>query len=867
MSNALKSIWMWTLSALLLLSCSGDNSSEQASEFVKRSMAYEKQGQFRAALIEMRNAIQSDPSNIDYIKHYAEVLITIGSPNQAEELLSAQIKDENSADHIRLVLAEAMLLQGKFVSAKHVLASWEPNDAEQETVERLTALQLYLSGDTNGALKKLREVASQPESELKTKLDLIRLLIQANELSEARSWSAQLLTQYPEEPDVLYFSARLAYLADDLAVAETQLTEALIELPETDMLLQSRLQVLELLSTVLTDMGRPTEALVYSKIIREANPDAFIAQQQYKDALNAAGQGDLASAKAAFEDILNQFPNNQQAALLLGLIHLEEGNVVEGESLLSENLDAETAPVSLIQATALAQADQGKPDAALQVLEKALLARPDDITLLSLYGVISLNNDQDVQGVQAVSKALELDPTRTRLRLLLAQYYIEVNKPDLALGHLRAAYSQEPTDWPTTGYYLSTLVAQSEKTEAQNIRDQLFKRYEKDASAQWLIAMTDYRLGNVDTALDELAQLHRQAPQNINVIVALARLYQQTEQPNNAAAMWLKALEINPGNSTFATSLVQAKARTLQPAELADWLRKESNANPQVALPLHSVLVELLVNQKDVAKAKAISASYANNEHPMARAIRANVLRGEAFLAAEKENWAESLGKIEQALVLLPGNTGLTVLASQIESRMGEFDSASARLDSLLATQPNNTRLILERAQLVVRQEGNAAALAYLKPIWQKAPNNGLSSLYFALVSNQEPDNLEFAYNQLLEAEPNNAQVLTAKANLYLTNGKTNEAIVEYQKALAANRNNVTALNNLAWLIREQQPSNALAYAKQAAELAPNSASVLDTYGWLLHLNGNSSEAAKVLDRALELAPDNEEIKAHRAQI
>ena len=199
------------------------------------------------------------------------------------------------------------------------------------------------------------------------------------------------------------------------------------------------------------------------------NPEAFLAKQQYKDALAAASSGDLVTAKAAFEDILDQFPNNQQAALLLGLIHIEEGDFASGEALLSDNIDTETAPVSIIQATALAQAEQGKPDEALAVLQKALLARPDDITLLSLYGVISLNAGQKQQGIQSISKALQLDPNRTRLHLLLAQYYAEENQPNVALGHLRKAYNQNPSDWPPTSFYLTLLVQEKENEQPKTI--------------------------------------------------------------------------------------------------------------------------------------------------------------------------------------------------------------------------------------------------------------------------------------------------------------------------------------------------------------------------------------------------------------
>ncbi|MDY6930003.1 MAG: hypothetical protein SWN10_23370, partial [Pseudomonadota bacterium] len=70
-------------------------------------------------------------------------------------------------------------------------------------------------------------------------------------------------------------------------------------------------------------------------------------------------------------------------------------------------------------------------------------------------------------------------------------------------------------------------------------------------------------------------------------------------------------------------------------------------------------------------------------------------------------------------------------------------------------------------------------------------------------------------------------------------------------------------LNNLAWLLREDDSARALELANRASEFAPDNAAVLDTYGWILHLSGKHIEAKEVIAKALAIAPDNAEIRAH----
>ena len=45
--------------------------------------------------------------------------------------------------------------------------------------------------------------------------------------------------------------------------------------------------------------------------------------------------------------------------------------------------------------------------------------------------------------------------------------------------------------------------------------------------------------------------------------------------------------------------------------------------------------------------------------------------------------------------------------------------------------------------------------------------------------------------------------------------------------------------------------------------MAPDFPSVIDTYGWILFKNGDLEKARILLEKASELAPNNQAIKAH----
>jgi Tfp pilus assembly protein PilF len=85
-------------------------------------------------------------------------------------------------------------------------------------------------------------------------------------------------------------------------------------------------------------------------------------------------------------------------------------------------------------------------------------------------------------------------------------------------------------------------------------------------------------------------------------------------------------------------------------------------------------------------------------------------------------------------------------------------------------------------------------------------------------------------------------------------NNYLQRAIAEYESLLAEMPNNASVLNNLAYMLVENDEKlvEALEYAKRAYELMPNNPNILDTYGYALYKNGRFAEADEFLQAALQ---------------
>ena len=72
----------------LLSGCNNSPDSSEALSHITRAETYSQQGQFRSALLEVKNAIQKDPNNVDHIVRLADLYLQIGAAKEASELLA-----------------------------------------------------------------------------------------------------------------------------------------------------------------------------------------------------------------------------------------------------------------------------------------------------------------------------------------------------------------------------------------------------------------------------------------------------------------------------------------------------------------------------------------------------------------------------------------------------------------------------------------------------------------------------------------------------------------------------------------------------------------------------------------------------------
>lgn len=123
-------------------------------------------------------------------------------------------------------------------------------------------------------------------------------------------------------------------------------------------------------------------------------------------------------------------------------------------------------------------------------------------------------------------------------------------------------------------------------------------------------------------------------------------------------------------------------------------------------------------------------------------------------------------------------------------------------------------------------------------------------------------------YARALAAFPDDPQLLYARALMWERRDEIPRAEADFRKILAIDADDVNALNALGYTLadRTDRYQEALELISRAIAAQPDSAAIIDSYGWVLYRLGRKEEALVELRRAFTKQKDAE-IAAHVAEV
>jgi putative PEP-CTERM system TPR-repeat lipoprotein len=800
---------------------------------------------------ELRQAISKGYKSPDATILLARTLLILRQPKKVLDEINAlpgAAADTNAT--ILALRGHAYLLTGDKESAGNSLRKADELVPEHPDTLAVRAGQAYTSGQPEQALALVDKAIAKADKRvdlLVMKGDLLRALKRGEDAFGAYT---KALTMDPSN-----LPARLAVAQHYLAASD--LDKAQAELKTLNTIAPNNL------------MGRYLEGLIE---FRRKNLDA--ANNKMEEVLRNApdfapanllagaillSQGKRENAITHLNRVLDVAPDNTLARKLLATAMLESGQAERAHELIA-NIKSDDGDAQLLSLQGNIALRQGSYQEARQKLEKASKLAPDNTALIRELAASRMASGDESGAVEALTELAEKDTTTHQADVLLVMTHVKAKRYDEALKVVDELDRRQP-GLPLAENLRGTIYLL--RNDPVQARQHYTKALAIDSGylpAASNLARLDLMNKDIKSARSRFQSVLQKDPNNARAMVALAQLAALEKNDSEFLGLLEQAKKVAPSDATawkLSTRYWLGKhdaGRALVEAKSA------LDATGKTEF-LDSIGAAQLL-QNDTANALATYTKWAANNptNPFASYRLALVQN----LTKDR---TEALKSLDKALALYPGFTDASIAKAILLSQEGKSEEGIKIARALQTRAPNSAGGYMAEAEI------QFAAKKYLDAgrlfaksaqiAGQGQPLIRANQAYAAAGKEAEGENL---LEKWLKTHPDDQALRHALAQDQLNGKRLKEAADNYRILVRANPRDLVAYNNLAWILGELKDPQALAISEQALKLAPRNSAVLDTYGWQLALSGQAKRGIPYLRDALQLSPDNSDIRWHLAQ-
>lgn len=250
----------------------------------------------------------------------------------------------------------------------------------------------------------------------------------------------------------------------------------------------------------------------------------------------------------------------------------------------------------------------------------------------------------------------------------------------------------------------------------------------------------------------------------------------------------------------------------------------------------------------------------------------AEVLYTLGIYLVEAERRDEAARVYEQLVDLEPEDPAQHAFLAGRLAEMLEKDEDALEWYLNVDSGPNKARARLRRAMIEGRS-GNLEAARELLDAIREAEGGELAEEAWMVEAEllRDAGRAEESVRvmgKVLRESPNNVSFLYTRAISAVAAGNIGLAEQDLRRIIQIDGDNAMALNSLGYTLTDQTGRHREAYRliERALELSPDDPAILDSMGWVQFRMGNAEKALPYLERALE-GDDNPEIAAHLIEV
>lgn len=593
-----------------------------------------------------------------------------------------------------------------------------------------------------------------------------------------------------------------------------------------------------------------------------------------REALSLQREGQLEESIERLRAALDESPDDPQLNHFYGLALLQAGQRSSAHWPLRRAMEHPDWVVTSALPLASSLLSVGNHEAAMQALDRALEAEPDNVDALLLRAQAKLVSRVDYEGALAdANRAYEIDPGSPRALVPRAAALLGLERLDEVaevLEELERRFRDEELDASQAAHYCLTRATFAREKGDRELAEQQFERClaELPGNDEVVIGVVDFfdSIGRGDRSLEIIRAALERAPQATLYRTALAQRLEARGEVEEAERLMREGLEVGGAPDFVVWANLSAHyQRRQQYDEAIAAFETSIAAVPEPPPAMRFEFAELLVLGGRYDRALEVADQI---DVPAMR----DLIRGRVHY--QRGEYEQALAALDEGMRLWPDNAVARYLAARSAEQLGDFERAAAEYRYTVRADPAATdaRYRLVRIRLAEGDLDSARAEA-VQASDRSAPDPEAELAVFeALARGTRPEGLNAMLARLSRYPSVAARALVAGAGSAERVSGPAAAAAYILKAPGLDLTLplfADALDALVgYLIEAGRSERAAELTAAALDAQPRSAAFLAVEAHRLERTGAAEDAVRrAWERALEADPEQPRALAGLARL
>ncbi|MBN1307923.1 MAG: tetratricopeptide repeat protein, partial [Chitinispirillaceae bacterium] len=692
---------------------------------------------------------------------------------------------------------------------------------------------------------------------------------------EAEDAYKQVLEKNPNDPYALLFYAKLnndnekpkeaLVFIDRLLKAKRHVGSAYLEQGRSFIQLNRGAEAVDVLSKAVARLPNEIEPVIYLG-------DAQFTAGKYKKALElyekslqkitdnidlyikaaraADKSGDRKKGLAILKKIEERFSNHGGLQRELGLLELAEGDSARARVHLEAGMRAGAEDEHVLMGLGWIYVGAKELDKAAVLFNKAMTVVKDKNPCKVGLAVVHIKKGETQKAMALLSQVSAANLDMPGINGMLGDAMMAKGEKKNALVYYRKERTIGTVDKGLQGKIANLAYELESPTSARKEYEQLVKMGGGGGTALYRLTILTLTLKDADAAGDFLARAQKLGDTDAATWLAIGKGYADVNMTKQALGAYQKAALKDPSKEEVWSAIVALQKKSGNDTAAAEAHLKLYGLNPKKYEKSLSAAGMLFEKAGKRDKAKSVYATFIKNKH-----VDAQINIRLAAMMFKEKNHTAVISLLQSVSAATLGVDGAKMLITSYFAA-GQHAKAIPLLDYVISRTPNDPWAYEWAAQANERAKQIDKAITMYQKYLSLAGKNDKYAYHLAelLESTGKTEAAIAQYRTNTKLYPSNPNNYAKLAHLYIQTKNWKRATEMLEKSLTFENAPPSLMGLLARAYMAMgRKKEAMEYLRTYIRNAPNDSSAWYELGMLFYENKEFSNAAKALERAVQL--------------